>query len=208
MNKAKRHKVGNWIGWIVSILLIATILFFAGVMVFFIIGQYHDGQSEDGRLYFGVSKVRRKAFCYSCEWHGGDMTFVIPDEFMGYPVTTLGGYIGRGFPCPFGVRVNTDDYNSGWGEEVFEDRHRADDEFENLTFSIQIGANVKKFDGIAGKVYLVNRTEIADGEYDEDVIYKVVYFLTVDEKNKTFYAEDGRLYYRSSGEMVEDFFYA
>ena len=202
------NRVGKCIVTIACVLFFAFVLLIAGTVVFMIVGQYHDGQSEDGRLYFGYNKLRRKSFCYSCEWYGGDTSFVIPDEFMGYPVTTLGGYIGRGFPCPFGVRVYSDDYNCGWSDEIFDIWHKEDDDFEILTFSIHIGANVKEFDGIAGKEYLVNRTETADGEYEEDVIYKVVYSFTVDEKNKTFYAENGKLFYRSSGELVEDFYYA
>ena len=202
------NRVGKAIISIVCVLILGFILLMAGFVVFMIVGQYHTADSEDGRLCFGYNKLRRNAFCYSCEWDGGDTSFTIPDECMGYPVTTLGGYIGRGFPCPFGVRVNTDEYNCGWDDRGFEYWYQEGDEYEILSFSIHLGAYVKEFDGIAGKEYLVNQTEKEDGEYEYDVIYKIVYSFTVDERNKTFYAEDGRLYYRSSGEMVEEFFYA
>lgn len=205
---SRASKIGTVIGSIVSAIVVLGAFLFFGTIVFLIVGQYHTADSEDGRLCFGYNKLRRNAFCYSCEWDGGDKSFVIPDECMGYPVTTLGGYIGRGFPCPFGVRVNTGDYNCGWDDSGFEYWHQEGDEYETLSFSIHLGANVKEFDGTAGKEYLVNRTEKEDGEYEEDVIYKVVYFFTVDGNNKTFYAEDGKLFYRSTGELVEDFFYA
>ena len=202
-------RIINWIGTIFTILFISAVLIFAGVLIFAIVGQYEFMQTEDGRMYFGVSKVRRDVFCISCEWDGGDMNYTIPDEFMGYPVTTLGGYTGRGYPCPFGVRISDDAivYDYGWDENGFEAWHREGDDFEILSFSVHIGANVEKFNGIMGKNYLVNRIELEDEEYEEDVLYKIVYHFTVDERNKTFYAKDGRIFYRESNEEVSEFFY-
>ena len=195
---------------IVSVLTIPVFLLLVGFIIFSIVGHYDFTRTEDGRMCFGVSKVRRDVFCISCEWDGGETSYTVPNEFMGYPVTTLGGYTGRGYPCPFGVRISRDaiSYDTGWDERGYEVWHREGDEYEILTFSVHIGANVKEFNGVMGKQYLVNRIEREDEEYEGDVLYKVVYYFTVDERNKTFYAENGKLFYHESGQEVSDFFYA
>lgn len=198
--------------WVCVGAVVGTVLLIiAALVVFFVLlvaRGYDFVMAEDGRMSYGVSKSRKDVFCIGPEWEGGDLSFEIPDEFMGYPVTTLGGYTGRGYPCPFSARVNTADYgveNDGFtcDDKFFDYHHRADDEYETLVFSVRLGKNVRNLGYVDGKSYLGNYLE--NGGFDFAV--KVVYFFTVDGENETFSAENGKLYYKASGELVDEFFY-
>lgn len=39
------------------------------------------------------------------------------------------------------------------------------------------------------------------------IFYKPYVHITCSPENKTFYSEDGKLYYRKTGELVDRFFY-
>ncbi len=175
-------------------------------------GSYSYRESEDGRMEYGVSDLKKDVFCIGPNWCGEeDMSFEVPDEFMGYPVTTLGGYTGRGYPCPFAVRVSAEKYgfsgDKGFScsDGFFDFYHRSDDEYETLVFSVRLGKNVRTLEYVDGKSYLGYYLDLEDEEFDFTV--KIVYSFTVDEENATFYAEDGKLYYKGSGELVDEFFY-
>lgn len=163
-------------------------------------------------MCFGVSKLKKDVFCIDIVWDGGDMAFTIPDEFMGYKVTTLGGYTGTGYPCPFQVEIDIPAIYPDGGEysysvcdeSVFESEHMPDDEYDILTFSIHLGVNLVNIKYVLGKQYYVRYIE---GESIDDYLCKIVYYFTVDEGNPKLYAKNGKLYYRDSNELVTDFFY-
>lgn len=171
---------------------------------------YSFEESSDGRFIFGVSDMKKDAFCIGCEWSGGDKEFVIPDEFMGYKVTTLGGYTGRGYPCPFAVHVDLSEIYPGDGTDFCQkdiDGYQPEDEYDVLTFSIHLGANLTELDYLNGKMYIVRHIEKEDGSVEEDVLCKIAYSFTVDEANPKLYAENGKLYYRDGNTPVTEFFY-
>ena len=200
MKKKQSVWIGIGVGLGIGLLLIASWIIF---LALFVAKSYDFVTSEDGRMSFGVCEFKKDAFCIGPEWDGGKMSFEIPDEFMGFPVTALGGYTGRGYPCPFAVRVNAGEYDFTCDDGVFDVHHRADDEFATLVFSIRLGKNVKTIDFADGKLYLGRNLE--NGEFDFTA--KIVYSFTVDGQNETFFAENGRLYKRAGGEPVESFFY-
>lgn len=171
---------------------------------------YSNEVSGDGKLSFGVNKMKKDVFCYDCYYDGGDMSFTIPDKFMGYKVTTLGGYTGRGYPCPFSVRIDLNKlYPEGetyGSQEDIENKH-PDDEYDILTFTVHLGKNLVNLNRIEGKNYYVRHLEPNSGEYDVDVLCKIVYYFTVDEANPTLYAENGKLYYRKNNKLITDFYY-
>ena len=198
--KKKQAWVGIVVGLGIGVFLIAAWLLF---LALFVARSYEFAFSEEDRMSFGVCKFRKDAFCIGPEWEGGDLSFEIPDEFMGLPVTALGGYTGRGYPCPFAARVNTEGPDFVCDDGFFDLHHGADDDYETIVFSIRMGKNVRSFNGVDGKEYY--------GKYLEnggcDFLTKVVYSFTVDGENETFYAENGKLYYKATDEMVNEFFY-
>lgn len=200
MEKKKKSKTPIFVGLGIGLFLIAAWLIFLAQCV---AQTYHFVMSEDGRMSYGVCKFRKDVFCIGPEWEGGDTSFEIPDEFMGYPVTTLGGYTGRGYPCPFAARANAVEADFTCSDGFFDYHHRADDAYETLVFSVCLGKNVRKLGYVDGKSYLGNYLN----DEECDFTLKIVYSFTVDEENKTFFAENGKLYYKASGELVDEFFY-
>ena len=192
---------------IISVILVCAALFGCTF--------YTYEQSSDGRFAFGVNKRGKDVFCMSCEWSGGDTSFVIPDEFMGYKVTTLGGYAGRGVPSPFSVQVDLRElypHDGEYGEYsasddgYFDEHVDPADDYDILTFNIHLGKNIVNLNYIDGKKYYYKNLFI-DDNIESDCLCKIVYYFTVDENNPKLYAEGGKLYYRESGELVTDFFY-
>ena len=198
--KKKSVWIGVGVELGIGLLLVAAWVAF---LALFVARSYEFVASEDGRMSFGVCEFRKDAFCIGPEWEGGDLSFEIPDEFMGFPVTKLGGYTGRGYPCPFAARVNTQEVDFVCDDGFFDLHHSDGDDCETLIFSLHMGKNVRSFDGVDGKMYCGK--DLENGEYD--FLYKIAYSFTVDGENETFYAENGRLYKKASGELVEDFFY-
>lgn len=172
---------------------------------------YSFENTQDGKFSFGVSKIKKDAFCIGCNWDGGDASFVIPDEFMGYKVTTLGGYTGRGYPCPFSIKVDLNaiypEYEGTYGQQEDIEGSPSTDEYEVFTFFVHLGVNLINLDYIDGKTYFVRHIEKQNGEIQSDILCKIVYSFTVDSANPRLYAKNGKLYYRENNELVTDFFY-
>lgn len=137
-------------------------------------------------------------------WHwDGDydnMELTVPDEFDGIKITELGGYYGRGYPCPFSVWLPAD-----WGDWSG-DNIQDDTEYETLVFSVHLGKNIEKLCYVDGKCFCGVTLENGD-EYIYDALYKIAYRFTVDGENEVFYASEGKLYYRENNELVDEFFY-
>ena len=79
-----------------------------------------DYQSEAiNNFDIGYSKILNEAFVSSYNWDGTEdtMNIVIPEEYRGIPITSLGGYFGRGVPCAFGVDL-TESYQKSLCDEA------------------------------------------------------------------------------------------
>ena len=188
----------------VAALCLCCALFACGCFLFY------EG-TDYGKFYIGYSKFERNAFVGRCDWDGdyGDMTFDVPDEYDGIKITELGGYIGRGYPCFFGITFDSDlwdklDLDFTAGDNVWSDK-KSDEEYETLLFTVRLGKNIEKLTNVEGKVYFGSgdRTE---GD-PADIRYKIAYFFEVDEENPVFYSKDGKLYARSGDSLIEEFFY-
>ena len=171
---------------------------------------FYDGETV-GEYFIGYKNFGKKAFVGACTWDGdrNNMTFTVPDEYNGIRITMLGGYIGRGFPCFFGITFDSDlwdklglDFTAD--DNVWSDK-KFDDEYETLLFTVRLGKNIEKLTHVEGKVYFGSgdRTE---GEF-ADIRYKIAYFFEVDEANPVFYSKDGKLYYLADDALIEEFFY-
>ena len=140
------------------------------------------------------------ACVYQYTWDGdeGNTDIVIPDAYASRTIRKLGGAFGRGLPSPFdidvtswmglsgGIAVPYD--SSDWDEIVYHD------------FDLYLS---KEIDGITGHPCAIVFT--VDG-------VKTAYCPRVtvhcDEDNETFYSRDGRLYFRKTDELVEEFVYS
>ena len=191
------------------------VLISALLMVAIIMSGCYDGEFvEDKGMFLGYSKSKKRAFVGQLQGDWDNTDFVIPDEYRGYPVTTLGGVIGRGFPCPFDFYLELpeeyreyDDAQLSFATQfsVFDE---TGDGWETVIFYITLGRNVRQIERATPCRYLgIIAGYDEDGLPIHDLLYKIVPYFTVPEENKTFYAEEGRLYYKNSGAPAGEFEY-
>lgn len=190
----------------------------------------------EGDWEIGYSEFKNDAFISEYMWRGHlgeDMDIVLPNTYNGAPVTTLGGYIGTGYPCPFtidffresalrdelfGEDTSCDYFNSGMNittqEEVdacvkdyLEKYDISELEIEDIVFNLRIGSNLQKIENVYDRP--VKYFTYAKTEEDEVVtVYALSFEITVDEDNAYFYSDElGRMYYRENNRLVELFLY-
>ena len=163
---------------------------------------YSMGKYEDDGLCYHSHKMRAFGDCFvsSYQWDGTEegKTIVIPDRYQNLPVTSLGGYYGRGVPSPFCIRL-PEEYDI----EYYSGSLRANDNMtvRDIEFRLYIGKNVSEFSRNAAKNYNICR------EGEEQVCIRTTFYVECDEKNKTFYSSDGKLYSRADDTLVDEFFY-
>lgn len=161
----------------------------------------------------GYSDVLNKAFVSSYNWDGTDETknIVIPEEYNGIKITALGGYYGRGVPCAFGIDLPDsyqkdlcDEVNQWIRSDIYEDIESADTIY--LNFDLHISKNIEQITEHTLDCFYEGA--YFDGEdYDLKIIVILLYNITCDDGNKTFYAKEGKLYYRQNDELVSDILY-
>ena len=161
----------------------------------------------------GYSDVLNEAFVSSYNWDGTDETkkIVIPEEYDGIKINALGGYYGRGVPCAFGVDLPDsylndlcDEVNQWFCSDIYEDVESVDTIY--LNFDLHISKNIKQITEHTLNCFYEGT--YFDGEdYHSKIIVVLLYNITCDEGNKTFYAKDGKLFYRQNDELVSDILY-
>ena len=168
-----------------------------------------------------TNTLSRKAFVgtYECTEYIENMEITIPDKCKGIPITSLGGYTGRGFPHHFSISVNSlydniEDYlpepegTDPSPNDPFIDLYSSFEEqgkciYVDLPFVLNIGKNIKKI----CPTYMWEAHHINDD--DTMTVYRpVISEIRCDKRNKKFYSKDGKLYYKSSNKLVEYFEYA
>ena len=196
------------IRWLILAIILFSVLFASGCCL-----TYTGEETEDGSMFIGYSKLEHDAFVgmLSCGPEGAQIT--VPDEYNGIPVTTLGGYIGRGYPCPFFFSVILpEEYNSyidrqktfSTADPVFDE---AGDGWKTVLIEVCFGKNIRTVQRVNNTVYSGICIDGEDGSEKMDILYKAVPYFTVSEENKFFYAVDGKLYDKKTGELVPGFEY-
>ncbi len=148
---------------------------------------------SEGNMDFGYSKIERNAYIAICTVSCKEKAEIfIPDEYKGYPVTELGGYFGRGVPCPFGVDIvdKNEPFHEQEGEEYGED----------FIVYVHIGKNIRK------AKYLSCTDEFFRSE--DGAAHHVVFYFIVSEDNAFFTSENGVLYDRATNAPVPKIDYA
>lgn len=174
--------------------------------------SYTDSVERDG-LHFLTRDERpwtlyhraegKKAAVESIDYDpdSGVTAFTIPDHWGDYPVIALGGYYGRGAPCPFSIEVKGVDAALGVYPEAGSfgkvNGKRAEIVYHDLT--LNLGANIREIFANQSGMY-VKRGE------DGGEIHVVRVYFNCDPANRSFSSEDGRLYDRK-GNLVKGFFY-
>lgn len=165
-------------------------------------------ETVDGIYLIGYGKYlglgKGAAYMASISFDGETFDYTVPDEYKGYKITALGGYHGTGLPCPFGIDIYNwlcKEYGADAMQRVLGDEIEEGAQLIPLEFTVRLGRNISDIVSIENIYEYVTR---GNGEV---WIYYAVYRFIVDEGNAKFYSEDGRLYYRKNGTLVEDIRY-
>ena len=137
---------------------------------------------------------------------------VIPDEYGSLKVRKLGGYYGKGLPAPFwiddtswmGLHDDNEDIHDlgclAVSYDMFDEYADECSEIVYHDFHLHIGKNIDEiYSDVCATLCTINGLKTA---------YCPRVTVTCDEENETFYAENGRLYVRETGELVPGFIYA
>lgn len=184
----------RWVKWSAAALLLL-------VLVWLVAGRaYHKSAvvEQDGVRYY-LRADRLRAFAGVCVWDGeGDtVDYSIPDRVKGAKVTSLGGLLyGTAFkkvPCGWGVELP----KTFRGAERVNFLPQTDVTELTLTVWLHLGRYVSEVEDLGESVPV--------GYYSagESYIIRQKWVVTCDERNGTYYAENGRLYCRGSGEPVD-----
>lgn len=188
-------------------------------------GCYHSVGEIDG-LELYTNKSKKDAFVGVYFWDGDEnnTTIVIPDEYEGCipdeyegcAVTAFGGAFDIGVPVCFDVIYRTESLIS---ENVSlqsviqnENGEYTGLNIENVDFNLSIGAKINDIDGVDVKrvmaVYVVkDPSAVYYREDDFIALYLPRFYITCSDENETFFSQDGKLYYKSSRELVDMFYY-
>ena len=170
---------------------------------------YYDsrGITENSLEVFYAPTIK-EAFIHTYYWDGSDegKTIVIPESYEGCTITAFGGYHGRGVPSPFHV-VFTEEAQELLRPDAFRwDMNYLDNikdyNVEYIHFNLHISQYIDEIVDMNLDEYHVARYGMVP------MVYVITFNVTCDENNKTFYAKDGKLYYRENDALVEEFPYS
>ncbi len=153
---------------------------------------------KDGFDYLIREKNKKGGICrYTYDPDAGDNVIVIPESYEDYPIQSLGGYIGRGGPCPFAIDIKGVYAASGEGSSYGSYAAYAQGKGLRLVYEdvvVNIGPNIREI------------FACQDGMRAGQTLYVVRVYVNCDPDNPKFYSRDGVLY-RKNGEVVTGFIY-
>lgn len=194
-----------------------TLIAVAAAALIVLSGCYHSVGDIDG-LELYTNKSKKDAFVGVYFWDGdaNSTTIVIPDEYEGCAVTAFGGSYDIGVPVGFDVIYRTESLIS---ENVSlqaviqnENGEFTGLNIEYVDFHLSIGAEINDIGGVDVKcvmaVYVVkDPSAVYYREDDFIALYLPRFYITCSDENETFFSQDGKLYYKSSRELVDAFYY-
>lgn len=168
---------------------------------------------KNGNMDIGYSKQDKEAFIAHVYVDlDTEIDIVLPDTYKNCTVTKLGGYIGRGVPCPFEIIYKVEDENIvdkfSIENDYLEEYSKKWSSYETITITcnVKLPKNLKK-------LYYMHVDDLYVVKYkDEDnkikvKVYKTIFKFEIDKDNKLFYTKDGKLYYKLKDELVTKFIY-
>lgn len=179
--------------WI-SIGCILVVLVLVGGLLMQSSMMYGGDEIVDGGLRYYPHAFFKTCFVADLTWPAGETEAVmdLPDTCGGYRVTELGGYIGKGLPCPFTVTMA--DSVVVYSEGALPENAQV----EAWHLILNVGRNLEE-----------NTNIEMDGYYRIGPNRFVQILVTVhcSVENPHFYAENGRLYRKADDSQVEGFVY-
>ena len=174
--------------------------------------NYTDSGQDDCYLYL-TREERKGTVLYRSQGKKAAVTgmiydpdsgvteFTIPESYGDYPVVDLGGYVGKGGPCPFDIRVKgiqsslgVYPYGGTFGKV---NGKMVDVIYHDVT--LNLGANIKEIFANQDGLYV-------DTGGDRGEVHVVRVYVNCDPSNRQFYSENGRLYDKK-GKLVKGFFW-
>jgi len=139
------------------------------------------------------------AFVYEYRWDGTDEGLRIdPPAMKGLPVTRYGGYMGRGVPMQFSIKIP----GAGLCRQKVVPKEEI---IGTIEFTLVVGSRISDIIvsnyGLGG-YYLLDEQEDAKCSY-----YKVIIHPEVDPANTKYYEQDGKLYARADDSLIPDICY-
>lgn len=173
---------------------------------------YTFSQTQDGTIQLGYGKWNKKSFVIGYDWQVGMPQQVeLPSQYLGTTVDALGGYTGRGYPCPFAVRFASPESMYPGADEYFSTDASMDVlqngevQVDEYVFSITLPDSLREIR------YVVDSVSVAAYQTQDGPVYKVakaLYRFTIAEDNPYFYTRDGKLYDKGTDRLVDEFAYA
>ena len=196
------------------LIICAAVLVLIFILLLFVFTAYSDYDSVTVQnIDYEYNRTFKKAFADAYFWNGSrdSMELTVADSVEGTDVTCLGNP-SSGPTHAFLINLPDEMYPEGSFLASSAEEYN-DDDYETLVFTVNIGKNISEIaeDEISpekcGYQYVIDESQGEDGNYTYDVIYRIVYRFNVDPASEYFYSEDGRLYGKSSGELVDIFDY-
>ena len=208
-----------------------ALLFVLSALLFTACTGYNDSKYiTEGSMGYELSGNRSEAMAKDFFWDGDESNTVIdiPDELSdGTPVKKLGGFTGIGVPANFEIsydktieKVILSDLNIVNGDaiadtdadpvsqaavnaDVSDGKEEAVVVYKDITFTINVGKNVAKIGNMVKHNICYNISSYGIRQDDGTVlVYRPTLYFNVAPLNTAFYAEDGVLYKRDTGEPV------
>ena len=157
----------------------------------------YSEETSDGPWEAKLSPDDEKAFVYQYTWDGTEegLRIVPPAEIGGCKVVQIGGYYGKGAPCPFHVEL----------KDMFSRQSAPEEEKrKDLVFTLVIGPKISDV--------FYNDTNLGLWYYGKDttgenrVYYRVLVQVELDPANPYFYMKDGWLYKKDTDEYYPNFY--
>ena len=177
------------------LILVAMLILSSGCAKVFDTSIFYDTRDTvDG---FSIVINEKAKCCYVAGYAFTEESvrdIIIPETRLGYPVTQLGGFFGRGVPDPFCITfVNNQSMVEGGTPE--------NAEIIEVNFNLHIGKNISEINEIA------DLYTISVNDQGEKIAYHPTVYVICDEENEHFYSENGKLY-QKDGTLVEGFAYS
>lgn len=181
------------------------LLIVLGIAVFYVIKfippvvNYDDIEQSDGGFEYLIrDPIKKAAVCgYTYDPESGNNVITIPESYGKYPVKELGGYIGIGAPTPFRIKIDGIFYDCEVlpSEGSFDWYISKKTEFIYYDMVLNIGPNIRD-------IYAVQ-----NGYHAYKKLYVVRVYVNCDPDNPNYYSEDGILYQKKDGKIVDGFLY-